>query len=70
MSKELFDTLRTWAQIDLDALQHNFDAARNHLPANMKLLAVIKSDAYGHGAVRIARLLEGQADFFAVAMTD
>lgn len=70
MGEELFDTLRTWAEIDLDALQHNFNAARNHLPKKMKLLAVIKSDAYGHGAVRIARLLEGQADFFAVAMTD
>ena len=67
---DIFDTLRTWAEIDLDALQHNFNAARKHLPEKMKLLAVIKSDAYGHGAVRIAKLLEGQADYFAVAMTD
>ncbi|MDD6094907.1 MAG: alanine racemase [Clostridia bacterium] len=67
---EIFDTLRTWAEVDLDALMHNFSAARNHLPKETKLLAVIKSDAYGHGAVRIARLLEGKADYFAVAMTD
>ena len=33
-----YDTLRTWAEVDLDAIMHNFMAARNHLPGNMKLL--------------------------------
>ena len=67
---DIFDTLRTWAEVDLDALMYNFSVARKHLPKDTKLLAVIKSDAYGHGAVRIARLLEEKADYFAVAMTD
>lgn len=68
--KTITDKLRTWAEIDLGALEHNFEAARRHLPASMKLLAVLKANSYGHGAVRIGRLLEGRADYFAVAFTD
>ena len=63
-------SLRTWAEIDLDAMRHNFLAARRHLPDEVLLAAVIKANAYGHGAVEAARLLEGKADRFAVAMTD
>lgn len=65
-----FDTLRTWAEVDLTAIEHNFLAARNHLPKNMKLLATVKANAYGHGAVQVARLLEGKADYLAVAAMD
>lgn len=64
------DTLRTWCEIDLDAMLHNFTAARRHLPDEVLLAAVIKANAYGHGAVEAAKLLEGKADRFAVAMTD
>lgn len=64
------DSLRTWCEIDLDAMLHNFLAARRHLPNEVLLAAVIKADAYGHGAVAAAKLLEGKADRFAVAMTD
>lgn len=67
---EIFDRLRTWAEIDLDAVNNNFDAARRVLPENMKLLAVIKANAYGHGAVKLAKELSKKADFFAVATTD
>ena len=63
-------SLRTWCEIDLDAMLHNFMAARHHLPDEVLLSAVIKADAYGHGAVAAAKLLEGKADRFAVAMTD
>ena len=63
-------TLRTWAEIDLSAMLHNFMAARHHLPDEVLLAAVIKANAYGHGAVEAAKLLEGKADRFAVAMTD
>ena len=65
-----FDTLRTWAEVDLDAIMHNFMAARNHLPGNMKLLVTVKADAYGHGAVMVAKLLEKQVDYFALAAMD
>ena len=64
------DSLRTWAEVDLDAVMHNFLAVKNHLPKNMKLLATVKANAYGHGAVRVAKLLEGKADYFALATMD
>ena len=66
----VYDTLRTWCEIDLSAMLHNFMAARRHLPDKVLLAAVIKANAYGHGAVAAAKLLEGKADRFAVAMTD
>ena len=65
-----YDTLRTWAEVDLDAIAYNFMAARNHLPKEMKLLVTVKANAYGHGAVRLAKLLEGKADYFALAAMD
>ncbi len=68
--REVTDKLRTWAEIDLDALEHNFHAVRRHIPAEMKLLVVLKANSYGHGAVRIGKLLSGKADYFAVAFTD
>ncbi|WP_449438436.1 alanine racemase [Pseudomonas migulae] len=53
------------ALIELQALRHNYQIARELSGA--KALAVIKADAYGHGAVRCAQALEGEADGFAVA---
>ena len=53
------------ALIDLQALRHNYQLAREVTGA--KALAVIKADAYGHGAVQCARALEAEADGFAVA---
>jgi len=53
------------ALIDLDALRHNYRLAREL--AGSKALAVVKADAYGHGAVRCAKALEPEADGFAVA---
>jgi len=70
LDMRVYDTLRTWCEIDLSAMLHNFMAARRHLPDKVLLAAVIKANAYGHGAVEAAKLLEGKADRFAVAMTD
>ncbi|MEO8746046.1 MAG: alanine racemase [Rhodanobacter sp.] len=53
------------ALIDLTALRHNYRLARQL--GGQKALAVVKADAYGHGAVRCAQALEGEADGFAVA---
>ncbi len=53
------------ALIDLQALRHNYRLARE--VSGAKALAVIKADAYGHGAVRCAQALEAEADGFAVA---
>lgn len=58
----------TWVEIDLDAIAHNLDEARRIIPKNTKIAAVLKANAYGHGAVRVAgTLLENKADCLAVA---
>ena len=49
---------RVWAEIDLAALGRNLDHVRGRLPESTKVLAVLKADAYGHGAVPVARHLE------------
>jgi len=62
------DTMRTWAEIDLGALEHNFLALKALLPHGCKLLAPVKANAYGHGAAPIARKLEEiGCDMLAVA---
>ena len=46
---------RTWAEIDLDHLTHNFKVIRRHVGDKVKLLGVVKADGYGHGAGSSAR---------------
>ena len=56
------------ADIDLSALKNNVQKLKAHVGPGVKLAAVVKADAYGHGAVRIARTaLENGADFLTVA---
>ena len=55
----------TYAKIDLDAIKENFAAIRQR--ANAPVMAVVKADAYGHGAVRVARVLEQECKFFGVS---
>lgn len=62
--------LRTYAKIDLDAIEYNIDSVRKKLAGRAKLLAVVKADAYGHGAVEVGRLLEDKCDFFGVACVE
>ncbi len=62
---------RTWAEIDLDALAHNYQQARKITGPGVKYLGVVKADAYGHGAVRISRALESLGvDYLAVSSLD
>ena len=62
---------RTWAEIDLDALEHNYQQARRRIGPQVKYLGVVKADAYGHGAAQIARKLEALgADYLAVSSFD
>ena len=58
---------RCWAEIDLTALRHNVAAARAQLAEGVKVMAVVKANAYGHGLGAIAKALAGQADMFGVA---
>ena len=50
-------TDRTWAEIHMDRLAHNYKTLGSNLPDGCHFLAPIKADAYGHGAVQVARLL-------------
>lgn len=58
---------RTEAKIDLDAVLYNYNNTRAKLSNGTKLLGVIKADAYGHGAVELAKILDDKCDFFGVA---
>ncbi|HEY0407858.1 MAG TPA: alanine racemase [Pyrinomonadaceae bacterium] len=61
----------TWAEINLDALASNFHAVRERVGAGVKVMAVVKADAYGHGATRCARRLASEgADWFGVALPE
>ena len=57
----------TWAEIDLDAIAHNVRQLKRHIGERVKLTAVVKANAYGHGAVPVARTaLENGAERLAV----
>lgn len=59
---------RTWAQVDLDAIIHNFTVISRSLSPGCRPIAIVKADAYGHGAVPVSRALEAAgADFFGVS---
>lgn len=62
---------RTWAEIDLDALKYNYTKIREYIGNGVKFLGVVKADAYGHGAVRVAEVLQhAGADYLAVSSID
>ena len=62
---------RTWAEINLNALAHNYNTLRERIGSNVKFLGVVKADAYGHGSVQVSRLLERLgADYLAVSSID
>jgi len=62
---------RTWAEISLNNIRHNYEAIRACLPAGCRFLGVVKADAYGHGALPVAKLLqEAGADYLAVSCLD
>ena len=62
---------RTWAEVDFDKLAHNYHALRGLAPEGTKYLGLVKADAYGHGAVPVAKKLEELgADYLGVACLD
>ena len=48
---------RTWADVSMDDLEHNYNAIMGHIPSGCRFLGVIKADAYGHGAVPVSQAL-------------
>ena len=49
---------RTWAEISLNAIEHNYNVIRNKVADDTKVCCVVKADAYGHGAVEVAKMLQ------------
>src|ERR1044071_1389015 len=61
----------TWAEIDLEHLAANFKRIRQRVSSVARVMAVIKANAYGHGAVACARRLAAEgADWFGVALPE
>ena len=61
---------RVSANIDLDAICENMRRTRERIAKGTKLMVVVKADGYGHGAVPIAKALNGIADYYAVAIVE
>lgn len=60
-----------WAEINLSAIRHNLTEIRRHIQPTAKLCAVVKANAYGHGAVEVSKVAEEiGADFLAVATVE
>ena len=62
---------RTWAEINLDAIEYNYHKIREKIGPDVKFLGVVKADAYGHGSIQVSQLLEEVgADYLAVSSAD
>ena len=67
MNKVNHKGLRTWIEVDRKAIRHNFELFRRFIGKKTKLLAVVKSNAYGHGLIDFSREIDGLgADFLGV----
>src|ERR1051325_3905689 len=61
----------TWAEIDTGALAANFQLVKQKVGPSVKVMAVVKANAYGHGAVECSRRLEKEGvDWFGVALPE
>lgn len=64
-------TTRSWIEVDLNAITHNIDQLKTLLKAPSKIMAVVKADGYGHGALAVAKHCQNQGiNSFAVATID
>lgn len=61
---------RCYAEVSLGALDHNLTEIKKRVAPGVKILAVVKADAYGHGALRVASEYADKVDFFAVATVE
>lgn len=60
------NTLRTWIEVDKEAIYHNIAEFRKIIKPNIKIMAIVKSNAYGHGLVDFAKTVESRVDWFGV----
>ena len=61
---------RTYAEVNLHAVRHNIEEARKHIKSGTKIMAIVKANAYGHGAVPVSKALISQVDAYGVAMIE
>ncbi len=61
---------RTYVSVDLGAVRHNMEEARRNIRGETKIMAVVKADAYGHGAVEVSHALSDLVDAYGVAMAE
>lgn len=61
---------RVYAEIDLDAVRFNMAQIRARVGSSSRVMAVIKADGYGHGAVAVAKALNASADYYGVAILE
>ncbi|HEO4952624.1 TPA: alanine racemase, partial [Streptococcus agalactiae] len=60
----------TRALIDLEAIANNVKSVQEHIPSDKKTFAVVKANAYGHGAVEVSKYIESIVDGFCVSNLD
>ncbi len=58
---------RTFAEISLDAIESNLQSLKRKLKPGVLTLAIVKADAYGHGAVGVSRAIQDKVDYFGIA---
>ena len=61
---------RTYAEVNLQAVRHNIEEARKNIKSGTKIMAIVKANAYGHGAVPVSKALTSQVDAYGVAMIE
>ncbi|MGN1206274.1 MAG: alanine racemase [Eubacterium sp.] len=61
---------RTYVQIDLEAIKHNIRCEREKVGKNVKIMAIVKANAYGHGDVEVAEALKEEVDAYGVAIIE
>ena len=58
---------RTYAEISIDAIEHNLSQLKSKLNEGVLTLAIVKADAYGHGAVGVSKAIQDKVDYFGIA---
>lgn len=58
---------RTFAEISIDAIENNLDQLKSKLQKDVLTLAIVKADAYGHGAVGVSKAIQSKVDYFGIA---
>lgn len=68
LEKKKYD--RTYVEIDLDAIKHNIRCEREKVGDKVKIMAIIKANAYGHGDIEVAEALKDEVDAYGVAIIE